>query len=60
MRQKVLPIVPKQDVTDKARQRAKQGMTSKDIVILDHPVTVIPERTAQGNIRVSKPGANSV
>ena len=42
------------------RQRDKKGMTDDctkaGIVILDHPIPVIPERTAQGNIRVSKPG----
>lgn len=42
------------------RQRDKKGMTDDcakaGIVIPDHPVPVIPERTAQGNIRVSKPG----
>ena len=41
------------------RQRDKKGMTDDcakaGIVIPDHPVPVIPERTAQGNIRVSKP-----
>ena len=42
------------------RQRDKKGMTDDcakaGIVIPDYPVPVIPERTAQGNIRVSKPG----
>ena len=42
------------------RQRDKKGMTDDcakvGIVIPDHPVPVIPERTSQGNIRVSKPG----
>ena len=42
------------------RRRDKQGMTNDcakaGIVIPDHPIPVIPERTVQGNIRVSKPG----
>ena len=44
----------------KMRQRAKEGMTYTETmeaeVIPKTNIPVIPERTAQGNIRVSKPG----
>ena len=38
------------------RAKAEQGITEQGITVVDEPSDVIPERTAQGNIRVSKPG----